>query len=311
MKQDYTSTSRRKFLQQSGALIGGALLLESCSGKVFGTSLTGRPKVFGHLWVYASKFPPNWDVTPNLETVFADLSYAGIEGVELMESTLRYDDSITRINGLIKKYNLPVAGSSYGVGFNMWDAAQHEKILGDIQLVIPRLRQVGGKRLGISVGEARRTKTESELDAQGSVLKKIMAVCKDNGIEANLHNHTYEVTNGMFDLKGTIARIPDIRLGPDLNWLIRGGINPVDFINTYGKQIVYLHIRDQYANKEWTEYLGQGVTDFRLIATALKAQDFKGDAAIELAFPTNFTPVNPLKEDWKRSREFVKKTFGW
>lgn len=313
MKQaNVNISSRRRFLQQSSILLGGALLMESCFNKTFSnTSKANKIKVNAHLWVYASKFPPHWDCTPNLETVFSDLSYAGIDGVELMESTLRYDDSVTRINGFIKKHNLPVSGSSYGVGFNMWDVNQHQKILDDIKIVVPRLSQVGGKTFGISVGDARRLKTEKELDAQADVLKKILVVCNDNGIEANLHNHTYEVTNGMHDLKGTLARIPTIKLGPDLNWLIRGGINPVDFINIYSKQIVYLHIRDQYADGSWTEYVGQGVTDFAAIATALKAQNFKGSAAIELAFPPNFTPTNPLKEDWKLSRAFVHKTFGW
>jgi sugar phosphate isomerase/epimerase len=270
-----------------------------------------QTKVCAHLWVYASKFPPNWDVTPNLETVFADLSYAGIEGVELMESVLRYPDSVTRINGLVDKYKLPVAGSSYGIGVGMWDESHHQKILDDIKVVIPRLRQLNGKHLGISVGAPNRIKTEKELDAQAAILKQVLVVCNDNGIVANLHNHTYEVTNGMHDLKGTLNRIPDIKLGPDLNWLIRGGINPVEFINTYGKQIVYLHLRDQDANGKWTEYLGQGVTDFNAIAAALKSQNFSGDAAIELAYESGFTPTNPLKENWKLSREFVKKTFGW
>jgi sugar phosphate isomerase/epimerase len=115
----------------------------------------------------------------------------------------------------------------------------------------------------------------------------------------------------MHDLKGTLARIPDIKLGPDLNWLIRAGINPVDFINTYGKQIVYLHIRDQYADGKWTEYVGQGTTDFPAIAKALKTQKFKGSAAIELAFEKDFNPANPLKEDWKLSRKYVKDVFRW
>ncbi|HVG16767.1 MAG TPA: TIM barrel protein, partial [Chitinophagaceae bacterium] len=172
-------------------------------------------------------------------------------------------------------------------------------------------QQVNGKRLGISVGDARRIKTEPELDAQADILKKVLVVCNDNGIEANLHNHTYEVTNNLHDLKGTLARIPGIKLGPDLNWLIRGGVNPVEFINTYGKQITYLHIRDQYADGKWTEYLGQGVTDFAAIAKALSEQKFHGDVAVELAFPADLVPVNPLKEDWKVSREYVRKTFGW
>ena len=264
-----------------------------------------------HLWVYASSFPPDWDCTPILETVFSDLHDAQIDGLELMEANLRHDDSVSRINALIKKYNTPVSGSSYGVGFSMWDSNQHKTILKDIEMVIPRLKEVNGKTFGISVGGADHQKTGKELDAQAEILLKIRSICKANDIEPNLHNHTYEVENNMYDLKQTLSRIPDFKLGPDINWLIRAGVDPVQFINTYGSQIVYLHIRDQYENGEWTEYVGQGTTNFKAIAQALRHQNFKGQVAIELAFPNDFTPENPLKEDWKKSKTYIQKTFGW
>jgi sugar phosphate isomerase/epimerase len=311
MKEDKSISSRRKFIQQSALVLGGSLFTQGMVSKAFAGTPKNKVNVNAHLWVYASKFPPDWDAYPVIETVFADMSYAGIDGVELMESVLRHGDAVNKLNGLVKKYNFPVSGSSYGVHMNMWKEEEHNKILEDVRLVVPRLKAVGGKTFGISVGESSAEKTEKQLDAQADVLKKVIAVCTDNGIEPNLHNHTYEVANGLHDLKGTLARIPDVKLGPDLNWLIRAGVDPVDFINTYGKQIVYMHIRDQYANGTWTEYLGQGATDFAAIATALKAQGFAGSAAIELAFPNDFIPANPLKEDWKKSRQFVKKTFGW
>ena len=266
-------------------------------------------KVNAHLWVYASKYPPHWDSTPDLEKIFADMSYAGMAGVERMEINLRHDDAVKKLNHLIKKYNLPVSGTSYGA--NMWDVNQHKAILEEIVVVTSRLKQVGGTTFGISVGDAGHVKSERELDAQAGLLQKILVICDEKGIQANLHNHTYEVENDMHDLKGTLARLPGIKLGPDLNWLVRAGINPVDFIKTYGRHMVYMHLRDQYADGRWTEYLGQGVTSFNDIAQALKAQNFGGNAAIELAFPAGFNPVNPLKEDWKLSRLYVKKVFGW
>ncbi len=299
---------RRKFLKQSLVLSG--LTLFSKNLAFGGSFLNQKINVNAHLWVYASKFPPNWDSTPVLETVFSDLSYAGIEGLELMEINLRPDNAVANINNLIKKYNLPVSGTSYG-DVEMWDAAQHQKIFADVSHIIKQLNKVGGKTLGISVGEAGRLKTEKELDAQANLLKKILSVCKEFNVEANLHNHTYEVENNLHDLKGTMARLPEIKLGPDLNWLIRAGVNPVEFIDRYGDKIVYLHIRDQYKNGEWTEYVGQGDTDFKAIADALQKINFKGNAAIELAFSQNFEPKNPLKEDWKISRDYVRTTFGW
>jgi sugar phosphate isomerase/epimerase len=257
--------------------------------------------------VYASKYPPNWDCTPVLEQVFQDFKYAGIEGVEIMEPNLKHDDAVSRIKELIQKYTLPVTGTSYNG--EMWNREKQQQILEDVEMVVERLHQLGGSTFGISVGDAKRVKTEPELDAQAELLKKILQVCKKNKVQANLHNHTYEVVNNLHDLKGTLARIPDIKLGPDLNWLVRGGVDPVWFINTYGKQIVYLHIRDQKADGKWTEAVGEGVIDFPAIATALQQVNFKGRAAIELAFDN--PPVNPVKEDWKKSRDYVAKVFGW
>lgn len=306
-----SSLLRRSFLQKSLLASAGSFFLPQFLSSAASFGLKSKIKVNGHLWVYASKFPPNWDAYPDLENVFADMSFAGLDGIEVMESILRHEDAVARLKAYSKKYKIAVSGSSYGVGFNMWDASQFQKIADDLSLVVPRLAEVGGKTFGVSVGEADHPKTESELDAQAKILKVLMKICADYGIEPNLHNHTYEIENCLHDLMGTLARVPELKLGPDLNWLIRGDVDPVEFITTYGKQIVYLHIRDQYKNGEWTEYLGQGDTDFNRIATALKEQGFNGQAAIELAFPNNFTPTNSLKEDWKLSRKFVRETFGW
>jgi len=304
--------SRRKFIQQSGKLVGGLLFPPSFLADSFPESLKAkRTKVFAHLWVYASKYPPNWDCTPDLETVFSDLSYAGIEGVELMEINLRNSNAVNTLKNLIGKYNLPVSGTSYSSKVSIWDESKQNQILDDVNFIVSRLKEVKGKTFGVSVGDAKRLKTEKELDAQAEVLKKILAICKEHGVEPNLHNHTYEIENGMHDLKGTMSRIPEIKLGPDLNWLIRAGVKPEEFINTYGDKISYMHLRDQYADGTWTEYLGQGVTNFNSIAKALKAQKFEGNVAIELAFPSGFKPLNFLKDDWKISRQFVKKQFGW
>ena len=49
----------------------------------------------------------------------------------------------------------------------------------------------------------------------------------------------------------------------------------------------------------------------RLTPAALRSVDFRGRAAIELAFEKNFVPKNPLAEDWKLSLDYVRKIFGW
>ncbi len=308
MKQNTPLHPRRKFLKAAGS-VTSALILNSLANKYSFAekNFFAQVPLYAHLWVYASRYPPDWDCTPILDDVFSDLKYAGLQGVELMEILLRHNDAVARLTDLIQKHALPVTGTSY-YG-DMWDRNQQQKISEDIELVVERLHLVGGAMLGITVGDAKHIKTEEELDAQAGLLKKIIKTCNKFNVEPNLHNHTFEVTNNLHDLKGTLARIPNIKLGPDLNWLIRGGVDPVWFIKTYGHQMVYMHIRDQKANGKWTEAVGEGVTDFPAIAKALQERNYKGKAAIELAFDE--PPVNSVREDWKKSGEYVRKVFGW
>ena len=300
--------SRRRFIKTSGNL-AVALALNDLISETFFSDKSASHKIplYAHLWVYASRYPPDWNCTPILNDVFNDLKYSGFEGVELMEIILRQDGAVQRLNDLIGKYLLPVIGSSYYA--DMWNKNKQQQILEDVELIVERLHSVGANMLGITVGDAKHVKTEDELDAQAELLKRIIVVCDKNNIEPNLHNHTFEVVNDMHDLKGTLKRIPGIKLGPDLNWLMRGAIDPVWFINTYGNQIVFMHIRDQDAAGKWTETVGEGVTDFHAIANALKKMNYNGKAAVELAFDK--PPVHSVREDWKKSRKYVKKIFGW
>ena len=251
--------SRRRFLRAS------TLAIIACAAQPgFGAPARSDRRVIvgAHPWVYAAT-QPGYDITPVLDQIFADVAYAGIEGLELMHTALHQADAVDRISALSEKHHLPVIGTSYGGA--MWDRGQHAELLKECQTIIPRLEKLGGKTLGTSVGAAPKPKTAEQLDAQAELLRKLIALCNDHGIVLNLHNHTYEVENQLHDLKGTLARIPDVKLGPDLNWLIRGGVDPVQFIHEHGKQIVFLHLRDQNADGKWSEAMGEGCTDYAAI----------------------------------------------
>ena len=305
--------SRRGFLK-SATLAGAAtaasnLLSPALSGATIGAS-TARKQIVvgGHLWVYAAT-QPRYDATPVLEQVFADMSWAGLDGVELMHNTLLHDDAVERIAELSRKYRLPVIGTSFEG--KMWDRQAHQQVLEDAEIVTTRLEKLRGRTFGTSVGRAPKPKTPEELDAQAECLRKVIAVCKSHGIALNLHNHTYEVENREHDLKGTLARIPDAKLGPDLNWLLRAGVDPVDFIKRYGNRIIFLHLRDQKKDGTWPEAMGEGDMDYVAIGKALREIKFSGDAMIELAHERGFKLTRPLRESLKMSREYVRKTLAF
>ncbi len=300
---------RRLFLRNTSlslmtALVSKPLLAAALPG-------AGRKKkltVGAHVWVYASK-QPEYDVSPILEQIFSDMAYAGLDAVETMEQPLRSDLYTQQIGEFIEKYSISLIGTSYGA--QMWDKSKHTEIYEDVDLVMSNLASVGGRTFGTSVGEPHgRLKTEDELDAQAELLNRLIKLGQDKDIVLNLHNHTSEVVNEMHDLGGTLKRIPGIKLGPDLNWLLRAEVDPIKFLGKYKQQICFLHLRDQYKDGRWSEAMGEGDVDFVEIGDTLKKIHFDGDVIIELAFENDFEPTRPLKESLKMSRKFLKKTTG-
>jgi sugar phosphate isomerase/epimerase len=275
-----------------------------------GVALAARKTLIAaHPYVY-TQHREDRDINPILDQVFADIRAAGYDALELMHLQMKPDNAVERIRELSKRNSLPVMGMSYGAA--MWNRERHTEIMAEITPAIERLSRVGGRRLGISVGAAgKQPKTPAQLDAQADLLKRIYALCRDNGVAPNLHNHVYEVENGEHDLNGTLERLPESVLGPDLNWLMRAKVDPVDFIRRRGKKIVYLHLRDQTAEGKWTEAMGEGAMDYAAIGRALRDAGFAGDAAVELAHEKGAGLNRPLRESFRLSREYVRKSMGW
>ncbi len=304
--------SRRRFLGSAAAIVASAgpakHLLAAEPHKKTAQEKTAKVVVGANPWVYAAR-RPGYDITDILPKIFADMRYAGMDGIELMQTNLQSKDAVERIGHLSQKHRLSIIGASFEG--NMWDRTQHAAILKDAELIVPRLGKLGGRTLGTSVGAAPQKKTAQQLDAQAELMSKIIAICEANGVVLNLHNYTQDVADDMYELKGMLKRIPGLKLGPDLDWLVHGGVDPAAFIRQFGKRVVFMHLRDQDAEKNWTETLGEGVIDYVAISKALHKVDFQGDVVIELAYANEFKPTRPLRENLKISREFVRRVLGY
>jgi sugar phosphate isomerase/epimerase len=300
------SLTRRGFLGTAAASLAGLALLPAAAPA--SRAPASRVLVPAHLWVYAST-QPGFDPTPVLDRVFADMKYAGMDGVELMHQALRHPDAVERIGELSRRHGLPVTGSSWGAP--MWDPARRAEVLDDAEQVVARLAALGGRTFGVTAERAPGGKTPERLDAQAEVMRRLIALCDARGVQLNVHNHTWEVEDGERELRGMLARVPGLKLGPDLNWLVRAGVDPAAFIDEHGPRIVYLHVRDQGPDARWTEAVGEGSTDYAAIAAALRRAGFAGYAAVELAFESGFTPTRPIRESLRLSREFVRRTLGY
>ena len=298
---------RAEFIKTSVGVLGAAAL--GFPKIALATEKRKKLLISGHVWIYAST-QPEYDVSNILPQIFSDMKYAGLDGVETMEHPLRNDATTKIIGELIEEYQLPLLGSSYGA--QMWDKTKRNEIIDDVENIMGNMAKVKARTFGVSVGHpSNRLKTGNELDAQAELLKKLIVIGNKNGVVLNLHNHTYEVENNFHDLKGTLKRIPDIKLGPDLNWLLRAEVDPIYFLTKFKKNIVFIHLRDQLKNGKWPESLGEGDVDFKEIGNTLESINFAGDLVIELAHEGNFTPTRPIKESLKMSRDYIKNTMGY
>jgi sugar phosphate isomerase/epimerase len=301
--------NRRNFIRSTSLSLLALSAFQTGNSSSLTTVKNKKKIVVGaHVWIYAAS-QPGFDVSPVLSQIFSDVSYAGFDGVETMEHPLRSQVYTKQIKELTEQYKIQLIGSSYSG--EMWDKEKQNMIYEDVDKIFTNMASVGGKTFGVSVGEpSDRAKTEKEFDIQAALLKRLIALGEKKGIVLNLHNHTAEVENNMFDLRGTLKRIPDVNLGPDLNWLLRAGINPVDFLRQFRKQIVFLHLRDQLSNGKWPESIGEGNVNFKEIAEVLKEINFAGEAIIELAHEKGFVRTRPIRESLKMSRDYMKKTMG-
>lgn len=299
--------NRNEFIKTTLGLAGLAAMGFPTMASAFGKK--GTIPVGAHVWVYA-KHQPGYDVSPILPQIFSDVKYAGLDGVETMEHPLRNEATTKIIKELIDQYQLPLIGSSYGA--QMWDRSKHNEILEDVENIMGNMAVVKARTFGVSVGQpSGRIKTEDELDAQADLLKKLIAVGESKGIVLNLHNHTYEVENNLFDMGGTLKRIPDIKLGPDLNWLLRAQVDPIAFLKKYKDNIVFIHLRDQLNSGKWPESVGEGHVDFKEIGETIRTICFKGDMIIELAHEDGVVQTRPIKESLKMSRDSIRKSMGY
>lgn len=269
--------------------------------------MKNKIKICAHPWAYAAH-QPSYDIYLILDQIFADFKRGGYDGIELMHNLFTHPDGVEKAATLSERYALPVIGSSWGGA--TWRREAEAEVMASAERTVAALRKLGAHTLGVSTGaKPGGKKTMEELDVQAALLRRVMQLCEANGITLNLHNHTYEVVDNEYELSETIKRIPDVKLGPDLNWLRRAGIDPLDFLRRHAQRIVFLHIRDQKGDR-WVEALGEGDTDFVALANVLDEIDFKGVACIELAHERDTRFTRTMGDNYALSCMNLRKAFG-
>ena len=119
----------------------------------------------------------------------------------------------------------------------------------------------------------------------------------DRGITFGWHNHEFEffaLPDGSIPMDVLLNAAPDIAWEADLAWIVRGGSDPIDYINRYGSRLSAIHVKDIAAagtnldEDGWSD-LGAGTMDWAALLQACRSTS--GDLIYALEHDKPSDPV--------------------
>ena len=154
-------------------------------------------------------------------------------------------------------------------------------------------------------------KTDEELAIQARHLDLLGTRLHSSGIALAVHAHDKEMRSGAREwhhiLRQTDPAVVGICL--DLNWILRGGQDPVSLLQASRARIVDLHLRNS-RDGVWLQELGPGDLNYTRVARILRDESYAGTLTVELAYEGRTTRTRSLEENLRRTRRFVRRIFG-
>lgn len=102
----------------------------------------------------------------------------------------------------------------------------------------------------------------------------------DHGIAFGWHNHDFEfvaLMDGTTPMDILLDQAPDITWEADLAWIVRGGRDPLDYVQRYGNRMTAIHVKDiapvgtNLDEDGWCD-LGAGTMDWVALLQACRNQ---------------------------------------
>lgn len=294
-----------------GALASAAAAAEPAT-KPAPASSSYRPRVAVQLYVWAqdraAKGQNFWN---DLDSVFIEVAASGATHVEGFLDWFDSDVKAARVQELLKKHALTLAGAYAGGVFHQ--EAEARKAIDAILKQADRARQRCGK-IFIDVNPQplpnRAAKTEEQLAVQAAMLKLLGRKLADKGMSLVIHQHDAEILNNAREFRYHVAHFDGKVVGfcLDTHWVYRGGQDPLMLLKEAGSKVKALHLRNS-VNGIWTESLGPGDVDYDGISDYLRQGGFSGWLVVELAYEQGTRVTRSLSENVKISRQYLERVF--
>lgn len=132
--------------------------------------------------------------------------------------------------------------------------------------------------------------------AFGKRLAAIGRRVRDAGFDFGWHNHDFEfvtLDDGGTPMRAILDAAPEIGWEIDVAWVIRGGSDPLGWIERHGDRITAAHVKDiapagENSGEDGWADVGHGVVDWRAILKALKGRTRAAHFVVEHDNPADF-----------------------
>ncbi|MCR9139254.1 MAG: sugar phosphate isomerase/epimerase [Alphaproteobacteria bacterium] len=119
---------------------------------------------------------------------------------------------------------------------------------------------------------------------------------KATGRRFGWHNHDFEfvpMADGTIPQQTILDAAPDIDWEADIAWIIRGGGNPMDWIERHGNRITAVHVKDiapegACVDEDGWADVGHGTVDWPALIAALKSKSRTSYFVMEHDNPSDF-----------------------
>ena len=177
------------------------------------------------------------DITGNdLEGALKQVAELGYKNMEFAGF---FGNSAETVKGWLDKYGLKITGTHTGLDALEKDfegTVKYHKEIGCYDLIVPYAS----------------TKNKAEVDALVDKMNKYDELLKKEGIRLHYHNHAHEFLpneDGIVACEELLKRT-DILFEIDTFWVFVAKRNPIEVLDTYGKRMKFIHLKDGNADGE-------------------------------------------------------------
>lgn len=257
-----------------------------------------------HVYVFSEY---GHDQAARLDEIWDMVADCGYPAIEIHAPMLERPDWCEAIVAVQQRTGLQIIGGSHGG--DLVDPAAYEAIRAKMDEYTQKLARFGNVKCGFTATGTRHAERTDEQSAHVvAAWTELAQMCRSRGVALNYHTHGEPIADVQFVVDHVPAEL--LALGPDLDWLRFGGIDPESFLRANAARLVMLHARDYHLGGSRTFALGEGDADYRRLKTVLDEIGFTGDFVVELATPPGVPRDRDLREILTTSREHVREAMG-